>query len=310
MRATMNRVLGAAVAGLIISIAAPSAPAWAKSAPAKAEAEPAPAAEGAPEGEGEEELSTEQLLQLAYGFEPGPKKATVGTQAEVQVPEGFMFTGLDGTRKFLEATGNIVNSRELGTLYHLKDGYFIIFEFDATGYVKDDDKDDLDADAMLASIKEGTERQNEIRRQRGEPTMDITGWYKAPLYDEASHNLEWAPLARDSAGEDIVNYNVRVLGRRGVMEVALVAAPNQMAAALPQLRTVLTDFKFVAGEDYASFTSGDKIAEYGLTGLVAGGAVAVAAKSGLLGRLWKFILLGVVALGGFVKKLFGSKSNE
>lgn len=305
MRARMNRRFGAVFAGLVIAVLPPSA-VWAKSVNAEATAPDVAAQDGAP-GE-EAELSTEQVLQLAYGFEPGPKQATVGRQAEVAVPEGFLFTGVEGTRKFLEATGNIVNNRELGILYHGKEGFFIVLEFEASGYVKDDDKDELDADAMLESIKQGTASMNDIRRERGEPTMEITGWYKAPLYNESTHNLEWAPLAKDSTGEDIVNYNVRVLGRRGVMEVALVAAPDQMASALPQLRTVLSGFKFVAGEDYASFTSGDKIAEYGLTGLVAGGAVAVAAKSGLLGRLWKFILIGVIALGGFVKKLFGGKS--
>src|SRR5690606_10283949 len=123
-----------------------------------AEGLPADPPEAAAEPSGD--LSPEEILKREFGFEPGPRKARIGTHAELDVPEGFSVTSVEGTRKFLEATNNVVNKRELATLYHLDDGFFIIFEFDAIGYVKDDDKDDLDADAMLESIKEATRRTN------------------------------------------------------------------------------------------------------------------------------------------------------
>src|SRR5262249_263405 len=40
------------------------------------------------------------------GWTKGPAKAEVKNLAEVQVPEGFMFTGAKGTQKLLEAMGN------------------------------------------------------------------------------------------------------------------------------------------------------------------------------------------------------------
>ena len=46
---------------------------------------------------------------------------------------------------------------------------------------------------------------------------------------------------------------------------------------------------FKAGSRYAEFGQGDKIAAYGLTALVAGGAGAALAKSGLLSKMWKAI---------------------
>jgi len=56
------------------------------------------------------------------------------------------------------------------------------------------------------------------------------------------------------------------------------------------------------------------VAKYGLTALVAGGALAGAAKMGLLKGLWvfilaakKFIIIGVIAVVGFLAKIFKRK---
>ena len=72
-------------------------------------------------------------------------------------------------------------------------------------------------------------------------------------------------------------------------------------------------FAFKEGERYAEFREGDKLAEYGLAALIAGGGVALAAKSGLLGKLIKPLIVAGAALlgvvGSFFKKLFGKKSE-
>ena len=77
----------------------------------------------------------------------------------------------------------------------------------------------------------------------------------------------------------VVNYNTRLLGRRGVMTVSLVVDPNQVAATVPAFNDLLKSYSFNSGQGYAEFRAGDKIAKYGLTALVAGGAGAVAAKN-------------------------------
>ena len=50
-------------------------------------------------------------------------------------------------------------------LLNVEDGWFVVFDFSDMGYVKDDDKDELDAKAILASIKEGTEASNKVRKR-------------------------------------------------------------------------------------------------------------------------------------------------
>jgi DNA-directed RNA polymerase beta' subunit len=47
-----------------------------------------------------------------------------------------------------------------------------------------------------------------------------------------------------------------------------------------------------------------------LTALVAGGAGAIAAKTGLLAKAWKLILVGIAAVGAWLKKLFGGDKSS
>jgi uncharacterized membrane-anchored protein len=98
------------------------------------------------------------------------------------------------------------------------------------------------------------------------------------------------------------------------MDDDLVLGPQEVAQAVPDLTRLLGGFEFNAGDRYAEFTTGDKVAQYGLTALVAGGAGAALAKSGLLAKLWKFIVFGVVAgfaaIRKFFASLFGKKDPE
>lgn len=261
---------------------------------------PAPAAaEGAAAPEEEEKLPP--------GMQVGPAKVKLGSEGELQVAEGVIFGDAAATKALLEKSGNLTNGQELGVL--LDGDGATIFEFDPVGYVKDDDKDALDADKMLTSLKEGQEAANVELKRLGRPELEVTRWEVKPHYDLATHNLEWGPIVKDlTSGHESVNYNVRILGRKGVMEVTLIIAPEKLQAQLPAFRSALKGFTFVSGQDYGSWRQGDKVAAYGLAALVTGGVVAAAAKSGLLAKLWKPIGLGLAALVGAIKKLFGKKA--
>lgn len=235
----------------------------------------------------------------------------LGDQAQINLPEGIL--ALDGqqTQEMLRASGEPVSNREVGFLTPdaKEHSWSVFFEFDPIGYVKDDEKDKLDADAILESIKQGTEAANEIRRKNNSPEMHITGWHTKPTYNPTSKNLEWCTSAT-VAGESLLNYNIRMLGREGVMEITLVTDPASLDQNLPKVRSLLGGYSFVSGKNYADWVAGDKIAEYGLTALIAGGAAAVALKTGLLQKLLKPIIIGVLALGGFLAKLFGRRKTS
>src|SRR5436190_3157892 len=232
----------------------------------------------------------------------GPATGSLGSRAEVQVPSGYRFAEAADTKKLMESMGNPTSGNELGFLAPDDFSWFLVFEFDDSGFVKDDDKDKLDADAILKSLTEGTEASNVERKKRGWGELHVVGWEVRPKYDETSHNLEWAVRAKSDEGF-VVNYNTRILGRKGVMEAALVVEPEKLQATLPAFRTLVGGYQFKGGEKYAEYRTGDKVAAYGLAALVTGGAAAVALKSGLLAKFWKLIVFAFLGVVGFVKKI-------
>lgn len=256
-------------------------------------------------------LAAEKSPFQKQDFLHGPVKAKLGGIAEIQVPEGYSFTGAEGTKKLMEMMGNTVDGSELGFLTPTNSNWFVIFEFDDSGYVKDDDKDKLDADAILESIRRGTEQANKQRKKMGIPAVNVVGWEQPPNYNPETHNLEWA-IRGESEGEPVVNYNTRVLGRKGVMRVTVVGDPGDVKSAMPDFKQLMAGYNFVSGQTYAEFKPGDKVAKYGLAALVVGGAAVGAAKLGLfaslaviLKKLWKLIIVGVVAVAAALKKFFG-----
>jgi uncharacterized membrane-anchored protein len=255
----------------------------------------------------------------------GPTTAELGDNlARIDIPEGYVFAGGDETRKFMEMTGNPPSGDEIGVIMPEDEGksWFLLFEYDEVGFVKDDEKDKIDADAILESVREGTEASNEERKKLGGGEIHVTGWFQKPHYDAKSHNLVWAIEARGEADTEAdtdrsVNYDVRLLGRKGYISATLVTDPSSLQADLPHVQTLLSGFSFQEGKRYADWVSGDKVAEYGLTALIAGGAGAAAVKLGLfayLGKLLakggKLIVAGLVALGAGIKKMLGGRKKD
>ena len=245
----------------------------------------------------------------------GPAKASMRDIAEFQVPEGYVLASPEDTQMLLKASGNPISGSEMALLRPKGEKWFVVFEFSATGYIKDADRDKLDADALLKSIRDGTEASNAERQRLGGTPLHVTGWAQPPKYNPDTHNLEWAVRA-EADGRPVVNYNTRLLGRKGVMEVSLIVNPSELDATLPTYQKLLTGYDFKAGERYAEYRQGDKIAKYGLAALVTGGAAVVAVKTGLFGALllflkkgWKLVAVGIAACVSFVKRLFTGKST-
>ncbi len=231
---------------------------------------------------------------VPLNWQEGPQTVSLGSIAELQLETGYIFLGAEDTRTLMEDMGNVTDGSELGLVTTADEDatWFVIFEHRDVGYVRDDDKDDIDAAALLESIREGTEEANKVRAERGISALHVVGWQEAPRYDEATNNLTWAILGRDDDGGDVVNFNVRLLGRRGYVSATLVDDATRIVLARPHLSRLLGSFSYQTGNKYAEFREGDKIAKYGLAALVVGGAGAAAAKTGLLAGLFKLIAKG------------------
>jgi len=231
---------------------------------------------------------------VPLNWQDGPQTVSLGQIADLQLPAGYVFLDAQDTKTLMEQMGNVADGSELGMVTAADEDatWFVIFEQRDVGYVRDDDKDDIDADAILESIREGTEEANKVRAERGISGIHVVGWQTAPRYDETTNNLTWAILGRDDDGGDVVNFNVRLLGRNGYVSATLVDDAAQITLARPHLDHLLGAFSYTSGHKYAEFREGDKIAKYGLAALVVGGAGAAAAKTGLLAALGKLIAKG------------------
>src|SRR5215831_2729227 len=216
----------------------------------------------------------------------GPRPVAIGGNSTLTLPEGYVYLDAANTTKFEELNENFSSGKEVMVAPRdLHWSAYLLFEDE--GYVKDDEK--IDANAILKSLTDSTEAANEERRRRGWPDLHIAGWTIPPAYSRTTKRLEWATLLRSRDGE-ATNFFTKVLGRRGYTTVILVARPEETQAAVGDLDRVLTDYHFNSGDTYADWRPGDKVAEYGLTGLIVGGAVAAAVKTGLLKGLWKFLI--------------------
>lgn len=246
----------------------------------------------------------------------GPAQVDVGERlAEIKLPDGLAFAGAADARRLLEQMGNLTDGSEQGLIVPRAqdEDWFIVLEWNPIGFVKDDEKDSIDAPALLKSISEATEESNAERKKRGRPGLHVVGWAEPPRYDPVTHNLTWALLGRNDEGGESINYNVRVLGRSGVMSVTLVDSPRNLARAKPAVDSVISGFGYKQGKRYAEWVPGDKVAEYGLTALVAAGAGAAAVKLGLLGVLaklfakaGKLVLVALAGVGALGVKLWNA----
>ncbi|MEI9928067.1 MAG: DUF2167 domain-containing protein [Sphingomonas sp.] len=195
-----------------------------------------------------------------------------------------------------------------------------VITYQDSGHVSDADAKNQDYAKVLSDMQAGDAEDNQQRKSQGYPTMRLVGWAQAPSYDPANHSLIWArEYDNEGQREHGLNYDIRLLGRTGVLSLNMLSG----VSSLPDVRAAAETFgksvTFQPGAAYSDFdVKIDKTAEYGLAGLVAGGAaVAVASKLGLLAILLKFaklIVIGVIAFGAgiwaFARRLLGRKRDE
>ncbi|MBI5496371.1 MAG: DUF2167 domain-containing protein [Deltaproteobacteria bacterium] len=258
-------------------------------------------------------VRAEEAQEPAVKLAKGPLSGALGDIATIKVPEGYRFAGKSQMAMVNKLTGNLDNPDDIGAIFG--EGWVVFFNWQDIGYVKDDDKGALDADKLMESFKDREEPANDARREQGLEPMFIVGWHTRPHYDTRTNNLTWAIAQEigEKREDKNLNHEVRLLGRRGVVSATLAAGPERLDSAIKELDGLLAGFTFNSGSTYGEYRQGDKLATYGLAGLVLGGGAVLAAKSGLLAKLGKFIkviVLGVAALVGGIVKMFSGKKDE
>ena len=264
---------------------------------------------------------TREQLEAQLRYQSGRVTLRRGL-ATLNLPADFRYLDPQETDVVLRAWGNPPGQEALGMLVPAgvrvlaPEGWGVIISFSEDGYVKDDDAAKIDYRELLTSMQQATREANPKRAKAGYATVELVGWAEAPHYDSVAHKLYWAKdlkFTDDSA--HTLNYSIRVLGRRGVLVLNAVASMDQLEPVRQDMAKVIGFVEFSGGHRYADFVPGtDKVAEYGIAALIAGG---LAAKAGLfkvllgaLIALKKLIALGLVAAAAFLRKLFRRKPAD
>ncbi len=233
--------------------------------------------------------------------------------ASFKLEEGLIFLDGKNTKAWKKQIKSVPSEEEIGAVIPDEEDstWIALFEYTDSGYIEDSEKDDIDADALLDSYKEGTAEDNKEK----DPSMHlfVDDWDVKPTYDADTNRLVWSLLAHNAQNEKIINYNMRVLTRTGYISIILVSDPEHLQADRKELeQRVMSTFQVTQGKRYEDFDkSTDKKAEYGLTGLVLGGAgLAVAKKLGFLAVLKKFWIVIVAAIVGVWRLVTGKKKKQ
>jgi uncharacterized membrane-anchored protein len=268
-----------------------------------------------------EEEVHQTMQDVRAAAKAGPADVPLSSQAVLHLKAGESFVPHAQAVRLLHLMGNPGEEPDLLGLIMPEEGpgrWFTTVEFQNSGYVKDDDAKNWNADDLLKSYREGTAEGNKEREKMGAPGLDIIGWAEPPRYDAATHRLVWSMSSREIGAPanqpQGVNYNTYALGRDGYFIMNLVTDLDE----LPQLKSVadaqLGALEYNAGKRYADFDEKtDHVAEYGLAALVVGVAAHklgfIALAGAFVLKFAKVILIALAAFGGAFMKIFRRKSS-
>lgn len=243
--------------------------------------------------------------------------------AKINLSKGFKFLNAEQSKYILhDLWGNPPKHDVLGMIFPASGGpyadssFAFIVTYEEEGFVKDDDADKINYDDMLAEMKKGEADVNKERAKSGYEPIYVIGWAAKPYYDKNNKVLHWAKEFKfGTADYNTLNYEVRVLGRKGVLSLNAVATMAELPLVKASIDDVLKMPGFTEGNKYSDFNSStDKVAEYGIGALVAGGILAKTGAFAVIGKFllagWKFIAIGAVAAFGAVKRFITGRRKE
>ncbi len=186
-----------------------------------------------------------------------------------------------------------------------------IITYDEMGYVKDDDAEEIDYDELLKEIQSDAAAANEERVKEGYESIAIIGWAAPPFYDKDKKVLHWAKEIKFGETDGTtLNYNVRILGRKGVLVLNAVASMMELPDVQKNIEPVLASFSYANGNKYADFNPDiDDVAAWTIGGLVAGKMLAKAGIFALLLKNLKLIALAIGGLGTVVWRWYKKKTE-
>ena len=151
----------------------------------------------------------------------------------LKVPEGFVFLDKEASKHLIvdywnnpdesadEIIGTLVNDYA-GYFYNVDIAYIIMY--DDSGYVSDEDANSIDYDELLKSLQDELKEEN--KNNPYETQWELLDWAWQPTYDSQKKVLGWAKHFRIDGEREVINYDIRVLGKSGFVLIKAVADPE------------------------------------------------------------------------------------
>jgi len=272
-----------------------------------------------------EQIEQQKYIEWARGIWNSLDRQTGEVKLEkasatLNIPENFYFLNAEDSEKILvDVWGNPAGQQVLGILFPSEstpfdeDSWAVTIRYEEDGYVSDEDANHIDYSDLLEDMQKDTKALNKERVQNGYAPIELVGWASPPYYDPSSHKLHWAKeLKFGDSPVNTLNYNIRILGKKGVLILNFIADINQKQLIEDNLSSVLSLAEFDQGSLYADFDPEyDKVAAYGIGALVAGKVIA---KTGFLAAglifLKKFGVIFLLGFAAFFKRVFGKNKAK
>jgi uncharacterized membrane-anchored protein len=272
-----------------------------------------------------QEMTHEDSITMMYDNVEKEFKYQTGTVtleggiAKINVPKGFRFLGKEDAEKVVyDMWGNPRTGSIAGLLTSenqkvlSENSWAFIITFDDMGYVSDTDADKINYDDMLKEIQEAEKEENKEREKEGFPAIHLVGWAQKPYYDKNRKVLHWAKeLAFGGETDHTINYNVRVLGRKGVLVLNAVGNMGNLPDINNSIEGVLNSVEYTEGNKYQDFQpSLDKVAAWTIGGLVAGKVLAKVGILAVIAKFGKVIFLALAGGGSAVWRFIRGRRKE
>jgi uncharacterized membrane-anchored protein len=242
--------------------------------------------------------------------------------AEMDVGDGFKYLDPSLSSYVLEKLwGNPPGNQTLGMVFPAgmeptdSSSWAVVIQYEEDGYVKDKDANKINYSKLLKDMQKATKQENKDRVKNGYEAIELVGWAEQPYYDNVEKKLYWAKeLKFGSSPVNTLNYDIRILGRKGHLVLKAVSTMDYLDSIKPYIPELVRSARFQKGNTYAEFDPKiDKVATYGIAGLVAGGLLVKAGlfKALIAGiiALKKLLIVGAIAVAAAIKGLLGKKKE-
>ncbi|MEL7532278.1 MAG: DUF2167 domain-containing protein [Bacteroidota bacterium] len=257
-------------------------------------------------------------IENSFDYQTGTIELDNGN-AILTVPEGFRYLDPEQANFVLsDLWGNPRDEEILGLLVPeskgvlAEDSWVFTINYEEMGYVEDEDAQDIDYDDLLKDQKKDTKEASKERQKLGYESIELIGWAAEPYYDQNHKVLHWAKeLNFGGDSLNTLNYNLRVLGRKGIFLLNAVASMSELAEVEQNIDKVITSVEFSEGSRYSDFDPDvDEVAAWTVGGLVAGKVLAKAGFFAFLAKFWKIIAIAIAGAGGSIWKFIRGKKDD